>query len=221
MDNSSDNLSTLKSHGELMGQLDSPLIVLVHGRGGNINIMRVFTRCIPSNWNMLFVEAPYPDLQVGGMSWWDVSERPFPWGVVEDSSNLLVSEIDRFVEQHNLQPTYTIALGFSQGSALITYSILTQKLKLDGVGILAGFCLCPPEFPQLLETKPDIFWAHGTNDDIVPIEKAHEGIQTLTDLSLSVEFHSEDVGHKIGSASMRALKEWLSKFDNRDNIHGR
>ena len=56
----------------------APLLYMVHGRAGNIEVMWAFRRTAPETFSLLSVEAPQPD-PVGGYSWWQV--EPVPDGI--------------------------------------------------------------------------------------------------------------------------------------------
>jgi phospholipase/carboxylesterase len=119
--------------------------------------------------------------------------------------------IEKYVELFSLAPSKTIALGFSQGSVLLSASVMTGALRLDGLAILAGFV---SKFGEqgLIKGRPEVFVAHGSADDVLPVEKARKGVQRLKSCGLHVTYIEEEgVGHKLGIHGMRGLKEWVAK----------
>jgi phospholipase/carboxylesterase len=118
---------------------------------------------------------------------------------------------ERYLELFSLQPRKTIAIGFSQGSVLLSAAVLTGALKLDGLGILAGFVSKVGE-QRLIEGRPEVFVAHGDADEVLSVDKARKGVERLTSFGLKVTYIEEPgVGHKLGIQGMRGLKEWLSR----------
>lgn len=187
-----------------------PLVVLVHGRAGNYDVMWTFRRAIPDEYSVLLPQAPLDD-PIGGFSWWQVGER----GQREDAPAQAAAEsLLQFLERarcyYNLNPSCILAAGFSQGAALISVLLQKEANPLHGAALLAGFVL-KQESPIRGKTS-SILVAHGTNDDVVPIEMAELGASFLKGLGYPVQFLQDPVGHKIGSGSVRALTSWVSSF---------
>lgn len=189
----------------------APLIILVHGRAGNAQVMWAFDRTLPERANVVSFEAFLPDA-LGGFSWWDMaSEKPLE-PEIERARDRLHFAIERYIELFSLHPSSTIGIGFSQGSVLLSAAILTGVLQLDGLGILAGFVSRLGE-PSLIRGRPEIFVAHGTADEVLSIEKARKGVNRLRSAGLKVTFIEEEgVGHKLGIQGMRGLKEWVNSL---------
>ena len=114
-----------------------------------------------------------------------------------------------------------IAFGFSQGSAVISTLSLMRPGMFRGVAILSGFVPrrvfaedsfvneCYKENSSLL---PKYFIAHGTKDEVVPILRANVAKRELEALGAQVELHTDDVGHKVSSAGIRALQAWVERL---------
>ena len=119
--------------------------------------------------------------------------------------------LDRYVELFSLLPSKVVAAGFSQGSVLLSAAVLTGVVRLDGLGILAGFVSNVGD-QRLIQGHPEIFVAHGTVDEVLSVDKARKGVERLRSCGLTVTYVEEEgVGHKLGIQGMRALKEWVSR----------
>lgn len=187
----------------------APLVVLVHGRAGTAEVMWAFDRLIPSGCSVVSFQAFLPDV-LGGFSWWDMaSPDPLEPAILRARDKLLFA-LERYIDLHNLHPRKMVALGFSQGSVLLSASVLTDALHLDGLGILAGFLYKGGDVPAI-RARPEVFIAHGSNDEVISVAKARKGGERLRALGLSVEYIEEEVGHKVGVQGTRALKEWLAR----------
>lgn len=187
-----------------------PLVVLVHGRAGNFDVMWTFRRAIPDDYSVLLPQAPLDD-PIGGFSWWQVGEK----GRREDApaqgaASALQQFLTRALNFYQLNPACMLGAGFSQGAALISVLLQSPSNPLDGAALLAGFVL-KQESPVRGKTR-SILVLHGTNDDVVPIEMAQLGVTHLQELGYPVHFMQDPVGHKIGSGSVRALTTWVSSF---------
>lgn len=193
-----------------------PLIYLVHGRAGNVDVMWLFKRILPEkNANIISIQAPLKD-PIGGWSWWDVSVDKNTWLEQADTN---IKKAARFFENacdyYQLTPSNVIGLGFSQGSGVLSYASLAGLIRFDAIAILAGFVLpFDKEVQTGPKTLPSFFWGHGTADDTIPISRAYQDRDYLLSLGAQVDFHEEDVGHKIGSKTTRALSQWLRNTIN-------
>ena len=185
-----------------------PLVILVHGRAGNAQVMWAFDRVIPPHATVVSFEAFLED-PLGGFSWWYMdSTEPVRPAIVRARERLCYA-IERYVELENIRPSKRIALGFSQGSVLLSAALLTGKLALEGLGILAGV-VYEGEEPPVINGHPRVLIAHGTQDEVLTVERARVGAERLKALGLDVTYVEEDVGHKVGVQGTRALKEWLA-----------
>ncbi|MBN8549852.1 MAG: hypothetical protein J0M12_11105 [Deltaproteobacteria bacterium] len=184
----------------------APLVFLVHGRAGNFDVMWTFRRMLPEHLNFIAPQAPLQD-PIGGHSWWQVTDGRHSLTEAAQASSQLTDFIKRSPEHYGLAPRSCIALGFSQGAGLLSLTIQRAPQSLKAVALLAGFVL---EEPQSLPTPPlaSVLMLSGTNDEVIPIEKARQGAAYLKSKGFSVELHEDPVGHKVGAPGMRRLAEW-------------
>jgi phospholipase/carboxylesterase len=202
----------------LAGPPDAPVALLVHGRAGTSEVMWAFRRSLPEGLNILAPQAFLPD-PVGGFSWWDVSDfrgaesaRVTTREAIALARERLVSFLDAALSFYGLKPRTILALGFSQGAGLLSTVIQHEPERFVGVGLLAGFVIKEKTEKVGQGTPvPSIFIGHGELDDVVPLATAKEGQSFLETQGFSTEFHSDPVGHKIGTSAMRGLKTWAGR----------
>lgn len=187
-----------------------PLVILVHGRAGDAQVMWAFDPVIPSQATVVSLEAFLED-PLGGFSWWYMeSTEPVRPAIVRARDRLCYA-IERYIELENLRPSKRVALGFSQGAVLLSAALLTGKLPLEGLGILAGVPY-EGEEPPVIKGHTRVLIAHGTQDEVLIVDRARVGAERLRALGLDVTYVEEDVGHKVGVQGTRALKEWLAEI---------
>jgi phospholipase/carboxylesterase len=196
------------------GDASAPLFVLIHGRAGNRDVMWLFERALPKDAAIVSFQAPQID-PIGGFSWWDVSTPGASHRFAPAACALVARALAQFLKHFELSPKKSIALGFSQGAALLSVGAQLGTLHFDGFALLAGFVV-PMEqsaIPGGLEVrKVPILIAHGTKDDVVPVEKAREGRDTLLAQGFPVSYVEDEVGHKVGVGATRELSRWLSSI---------
>lgn len=204
----------IQSKAALRTDVTAPILYMVHGRAGTHDVMWAFRRTAPETFSLVAPQASVPD-PIGGFSWWQVVPQPDPIDVSLARSETLLSFCREFEKSNSLNPTVRLAIGFSQGAALLSLAMQKAPAYFHGVGLLAGFVLEHPEkiaSPDPL-TEAEVFMAHGSEDEVVPIERARSGYRLLSGSGVEVVFYKDPVGHKVGTTGMRAMKEWLHSFD--------
>ena len=185
----------------------SPLVVLVHGRAGSREVMWSFDRCIPKGAAVVAFQGFLAD-PIGGFSWWDLEGSGSKRDAISAASKRLSFALERFVELEGLEPSCTVALGFSQGAVLLACALLFGDVALNGLGLLAGFAP-KPDGAVAVRGSPKVLIAHGTKDEVISIERARQSAALFGGLGLDVTLVEDEVGHKVGVEGTRALKAWL------------
>lgn len=185
----------------------APVVILVHGRAGNRDVMWAFERTIPPECAIVSFEAFLPD-PLGGYSWWDMSSNKSKLQAIRLAGEWLSSAWQDFKKMYELSPKKVVAVGFSQGAILISASSLFGQIDLDGIGLLAGYPLIMEE-ECMPRTMPSVYMANGIEDETITIEQARNGREQLENLGISVQFVEERVGHKVGVQGMKGLKQWV------------
>jgi predicted esterase len=83
---------------------------------------------------------------------------------------------------------------------------------------LAGFL--PKNAVLLINEKPllnkRIFIAHGRLDERVPVEKAREAVEILTQAGAQLSYCEEDVGHKLSASCFRSMEFFFDLIEESD-----
>jgi phospholipase/carboxylesterase len=190
------------------------VMILLHGWTGDETSMWFFTRNLRSDYWLIAPRAPYSAPE-GGFSWRPLnpkSTHPPTYEQMRPSVAMLFDLIDRWGVANSVDVTQVDMMGFSQGAAMTLTFALTYPKHVRKIGILAGF---PPlELEPLTQSKPlegkAAFVAHGTADELVPVENARQSISILEMAGAKVTFCEADVGHKISVECLRALEEFFS-----------
>ena len=186
-------------------------LLLLHGVGGNESNLASLASYLPSNLEVLLLQAP---LQIApqGFAWFQVnftSEGPRIDPEQADASRrLLLAFLDA------LPPLPTIIAGFSQGGILSASVGLSAPQKVKGFGLLSGRIL--PELesniaPAHALASLSAFVAHGRYDNKLPPYWADRADALLARLGVSYEMHFYDMGHEIIDEEITDFAHWLSK----------
>jgi phospholipase/carboxylesterase len=190
------------------GSADGPLLIMLHGLGGDEHSMSFFTRSIPAAFTVISPRAPiaiepgmFPGYTDHGYSW--VRSVPPPDHV---SFAPAIDLLRHFIRAFNRSPVYL--MGFSQGAALSYALSLAEPELIAGVIALAGFL---PNEVQSKEATPrhGYLIIHSLDDQIVPLHRAHQARDFLLALGAPVEYHAYPGGHKIAAQGLKDITRWL------------
>lgn len=190
---------------------------MLHGWTGDENSMWVFTSQLDEDWLLIAPRAPYPSkgTERGGFSW--VDQRIDQWPLFVD----FLPAVERLNQDiGELSGIYVGAdftqmsiFGFSQGAAMSFVYSMVHPATIKKLGLLSGFIPDNSEgfIPRKGEQSFETFIGHGNADQIVPVERAHEGIILLRNLGFFPKACFTDVGHRLGSDCFTALSDFLNQ----------
>jgi phospholipase/carboxylesterase len=195
---------------------DSPnprLLVLIHGWTGDENSMWVFTRALSPTYWMIAPRAPHP-AEPSGFSWRPpqppVSGRP-NLEAFHHAAGALINLVDDYAASVKLDASQFDLMGFSQGAAMVNVVGMYYPQRVRKMGVLAGFI--PSGMEEIIARKPlagkNIFVAHGTQDQLVPIDRARASIELLEQAGAQITYCEDDVAHKLSANCLRALETYL------------
>ncbi len=188
------------------------LLLLIHGWTGNEDVMWVFARDIPADYAII---APRGSIKApDGYGWVDVQgmERG-SFAQYTQTGEQLLGQVGRWAAALGMPSAPEINLmGFSQGAAMSYTILLNHPERIGKTAGLSGFL--PSGYqnavrPGLLTGK-QVFVAHGSKDETVPLAQAKEVVEALERAGASVSYCEEGVGHKLGAACFNGLRSYFS-----------
>ena len=195
------------------------LLVLIHGWTGDENSMWVFTRELSPDYWMIAPRAPHL-AEPGGFSW--RPPQPLTDGrpsleMLLPAAEALINLVDEYSASVKLDALQFDLMGFSQGAAMVNLIGMLYPHRVREMGVLAGFV--PSGLEELATKKPlagkNIFVAHGTQDRMVPIDRARASIELLEQAGAQVTYCEDEVGHKLSVNCLRALENYLASPNGR------
>ncbi len=194
---------------------------MLHGWTGDENSMWVFARNFPTDRWILAPRGLHAAAQ-GGYSWRPphpgTSGRP---GLedLREAAEALIRLVDAYQAHACAEPGRSVkidagnfdAVGFSQGAALVNVLGCLHPERVRRMGILAGFM--PSGMEELVAQKPlagkPVFVTHGTQDNLVPIDRARASMSLLEQAGAEITYCEADVGHKVSADCLRALEAFF------------
>ncbi len=105
-----------------------------------------------------------------------------------------------------------VLAGFSQGCAMTLMTGLRHDERLAGLVGLSGYL--PLAAKAEAERHPangdvPIFLAHGTQDPVIPIDRARASREALVGMGHAVEWHEYAMPHSVCAEEIDDLNRWL------------
>jgi phospholipase/carboxylesterase len=194
-----------------------PLLVLLHGIGADENDLFPLATRLDPRLTIVSLRAPRP--YHGGFAWFDIAFLP-DGRVVPDAAGArqALDDLARWIAaaptRLGTDPARTFLLGFSQGAMMSLGALATEPDRLAGVIALSG------RYPADLfdgasrrETiaRVPLLVAHGTFDDVLPVENGRKTRDALQSLSRDFTYREFPVGHAISDAELDLVAGWLRK----------
>ena len=187
---------------------DSPIVVILHGKGDTLGPFRDFQSEIDlPNFNFLLLNAPLRFQK--GFSWY--GEPPYQMqGVVRARS--LVQRV--LVELHLEGWAYgnIFLLGFSQGALVSSDVALHMPQALGGVIGVSGYFNFVPRWRSQISgegLKTPWLMTHGRRDDVLPIEDTRLGLRKLIQIGLKVDWVESEKKHVFDENDYNVIRDWL------------
>lgn len=167
----------------------------------------------------VFPHAPVQPVTInGGMamrSWYDIrnadlAQREDAQGIFQSQQAvhaLIARENQRGIATQNI-----VLAGFSQGCAMTLQTGLRLPEKLAGLIALSGYLplaqTLPAERSAANQDTP-IFMAHGTQDPIVPLQRAQDSYQLMQELRYSVDWNTYPMQHSVCLEELNDIAAFL------------
>jgi phospholipase/carboxylesterase len=189
-------------------------ILLLHGWTGDEYSMQIFESRLPQNVIMISPRGLYPT-PLGGFSWQENFQRK--WPLLSDLSPAVARLMDMLVDGafRDADLSQFSVVGFSQGAALAYTLACLHPRRISRLAGLSGFI--PDDMEPILQGSPlidmPVFVAHGSKDELVPVDKARSAVETLEKGGARVTYCEDAVGHKLSANCFRGLEAFFAQLD--------
>jgi phospholipase/carboxylesterase len=105
-----------------------------------------------------------------------------------------------------------VLAGFSQGGAVALYTGLQYRERLAGIMALSTYLPLVDGFEFALNpanVSVPVFYAHGTQDPVVPLQLAEITRNELTARGCSILWHTYPMPHAVHPQEIQHLRAWL------------
>lgn len=198
-------------------------VIVLHGLGADGNDFVPVAQMLDPGIGVRYVFPNAPEMPVtinNGYvmrAWYDIREGDLTQR--EDEAGLRRSQqaIDALIEREIARgiPAHRIVLmGFSQGCAMTLLTGLRQSHRLAGLVGLSGYL--PLAATTEAERNPanqhtPIFLAHGTEDPVVPLQRAIASRDQLQALGYRVDWHQYPMPHSVCPDEVADIEAFLKR----------
>jgi phospholipase/carboxylesterase len=194
----------------------APVIVLLHGVGGNETNLMPLANAFDDRFHVLSARGPI-HLGPAAFGWFEVRFAPDPVinaDQAEANRKRLIAFLEEAINRYDLEPSRVYLAGFSQGAIIGASVALTRPDLVAGLVMMSGRIL--PEIKPLIATATaleavKVLVAHGTHDGKLPVRHGHASRDLLSGLGVNLTYHEYDMGHEIGQDEIQNIAQWLQQ----------
>jgi phospholipase/carboxylesterase len=185
-------------------------LVLLHGRGADqYDLLPVLDALDPERRLAAFTPRGPLSLPPGGAHWYRLGGIPTP---DPETFSASFEQLAAWLDGLPVPWERTVIGGFSQGTVM-AYALGLGAGRPSPAGILAlsGFLPDVPGFELDLESRAGlpVTIAHGTLDQVIPVQFGRAAAQLLSDAGLDVSYRESPVGHGVDPGAVGELRDWL------------
>ncbi|MEM9022099.1 MAG: alpha/beta hydrolase-fold protein [Bacteroidota bacterium] len=194
-----------------------PVLFLLHGYGSHEADLAGIAQQIDPRYAVVAVRAPIT-LQPGAYAWYHLQwEQGQVVGYDAEGARNARQQLTRFIDQvvadHQANPEKVVLLGFSQGAIMSLEVALTAPEKVCGIAMMSGLLNDHLRQDRVAEERlqgMDILVTHGTEDAVIPVEKARICQQFLDSLPVQLHYQEYPGGHTITADAMQRAFDWTT-----------
>jgi phospholipase/carboxylesterase len=204
------HLSMPRNHSE-----KTPLLLLLHGFGANEDDLFSLAPYLDERFMIVSARAPVT-LQSHSYAWFNLNFTPE--GVIVDleearrNLETLHKFINELIDTYQIDRHSVYLMGFSQGAMMSLAVPLTYPGTAAAVIAMSGRLLLQT-FNEISDKDAliglPIFVAHGTRDEVLPIQYARNMRAKLSEFPVDLTYREYDMGHEISAESIDDIMRWL------------
>ncbi len=201
------------------GEGPHPTILAMHGRGANaLDLMGIAPYLCNGRFLMICPQATLevpPGAATMGYAWFSSSRQgQADVGPILSARDQLKEFIDACMERYPIDPAKFVVLGFSQGGVM-AYSLALEEPQRFAALVAMSSRLAPELLEKLsgassAQSLPTLI-QHGSNDSMIPVDRAREATAALQRLGIPVTYHEYPMGHEISGPTLNDLSNWLAE----------
>jgi phospholipase/carboxylesterase len=148
-----------------------------------------------------------------GYGWWDIQKGHDPEAFAKAVGDVR-SFLDEAVERYPIDPRKIVVMGFSQGGVVGYDLVLSDPARFAGLVALSSWL--PDEVDAAIPSQDGLenfpaLVIHGTEDPMIPVDRAQQSHQKLQARGLNVTYREYPMEHEISHEALAELVRWLEE----------
>jgi phospholipase/carboxylesterase len=196
-----------------------PAIVALHGWGASAHDLIGLAPFLHRGSALVLCPEGPVSFEIGpgmaGHGWFPLSGTgggpPDP-RAFQRGADLLRRFLDEALARYPVERRKVVLLGFSQGGVMAYDLALREPGRFAGLVALSSWLpapMVPPKQPEH-EGFP-VLVVHGTQDPMIPVERARESREALIRLGVGLTYREFEMGHEIRPEALRDVVRWLDE----------
>ncbi|MFF5989889.1 alpha/beta hydrolase [Prauserella flavalba] len=195
-------------HRFVEGEDDAPVLLLLHGTGGNPDDILALGKELSPSSPMLAPAGPVSEH--GAARWFRrLAEGVFDTEDVRFRAEQLAEFVLAARRAYGLGDRRLVAAGFSNGANIAAAVILLRPDVLTEAALFAAM-LAVPEPPAHDLSGSRVFLSNGRRDPMAPLASSERLVAVLRERAAEVTENWHHGGHQITLAGLEAARTWLT-----------
>jgi phospholipase/carboxylesterase len=201
------------------GEGPHPAILMLHGWGANAHDLLGLAPILHGGGALVLSPQGPVGFEIArgvlGFGWWPItSTREIDPQAFDAARQLLRGFLDEACRRYPIDRRKIVVVGFSQGG------VMAYDLVLGDPGRFAGLVALSSWLPEQVDAaiprqdEHQNFPAlviHGTQDPMIPVERAQESRKRLLARGVNVQYREFDMQHEVSPDALRELVIWLEE----------
>jgi phospholipase/carboxylesterase len=194
-----------------------PTVIALHGWGANAHDL--FGLAPYLHGGEAIVLCPQGPLAfdigggVPGYGWFPLGDgASFDPALFEKAVATLRRFVDEALARYPVEKRKVLLLGFSQGGVMAYALGLRDPARFAGLAALSSWL--PDPLASSIAQQPEhaglpVLVQHGTEDPMIPVDRARESRAALLRLGVAATYHEYEMGHEIRPEALQDLVTWM------------
>jgi phospholipase/carboxylesterase len=193
-------------------------LILLHGILSNEKYLFNFSGNFDPQTAIISVRAPF-EVTTKQYKWYSAkrvdNQTIMNIEEAEQSRNLIIELTQKLQQEYKIPPQKTFLMGFSQGCIMALHTGLVFPQYFGGIIGIGGRLLAETK-NQVSDNQSlndlKIWLAHGTEDEVLPINNARLARDFIQTLACSLTYQEYPAKHLIYEPMIKDVNDWLSSI---------
>jgi thioredoxin 1 len=202
----------------IRGEKAERLLLLMHGLGSNEHDLAALAPVIDPDGHFVTVCPRGPYAYGPGFSWFKMESPELQKPTMESSLDAVEEVVSSACAEYGLKREEAVIGGFSMGGAMsLAFSFrASQQPRPAGTLVMSGFLATDPAELDWEGELPPVLMQHGTQDPMVPIDRARMSARVLREHNVPLVFREYHMDHTVTQESAQDAAAWLEQVRSGD-----